>query len=357
MSTENMDMDEILASSDPDAIDALLDRLDDEDADETVTTGEQQPGTGGAGDDQQQTTEPGTGAEPGANGAQQIAAPAAAALPAAGDSALPAPAPIQGKSSDNTIPYSVLENERLARQAAQQQTQQLQQQVEQLSQQVGGAGKLERQLDVLTKQLENNGLEPDSLPEDFKLTDEKRQELMDDFGDAGKMIVAMHDQMNAQAPVAAVSAEPVQQPAVDDPVMAAIGKNSDLNGWMNGSTDADKERWNFAVTVDQRLQQDPRFADPSTLDARFAEAARLTQQTFGDAAQTGPTGDDQKLEQAISAAQTDTGPPASLSHMGNAETAQEPTLIDRLTSMDHGSMEDAVAGMNEVQLDALFEAM
>lgn len=323
-------IEDILQSGDPDAIDALLTQL--EAAESAAAEPQAVKASAKAGDDQPKK-------------APTAAAAKAAAKDAEATTQTPAEERwVESKHGNGRIPYGVLEGERSARQAAERELAQMQQQVDKNQ-------RLERRLDLLTKQLEGYGLEADTLPEDFQLTADKQRELIEDYGDAGKLMVVLYDRLNGHAQSSQAQPEA-------DPVLEAIARNAVLESWRSGGDSDAADRFSFAVTLDQQLRNDPNFANAS-LDERFAEVVKRTQAAFGDAVRA--LEDEaqltQKVDQVIRAAEAAATPPTSLSEMGTSTTTQERTLAQRLESMDAGNMMDKVMSLDSDQLDALFDQL
>ena len=261
---------------------------------------------------------------------------------------------IEGKHGNGKIPYAVLEAERKRSQDAERQNRELEQK---LAEQSEKDARAERQLEMLTNQLEKNGLDPETLPEDFKLTDELKQQLVDDFGDAGKAMVALYARMD-QVGVTSQSqpgANQTQEGASSgNPVMDAIARNDVLEGWRTGT---DTDHWKTAVTIDQQLQKDPKFANAS-LDDRFAEAVKRTQLAFGESVDAGGAGKDSlsntnKLDAAVEEAENNAALPASLSSMGVGGASSEKSLAEQLVDMSEDEMTAKLESMPASQREAV----
>ncbi|MGY8873090.1 MAG: hypothetical protein ACKVJE_21915 [Pseudomonadales bacterium] len=328
MQTEDLDHDAILESGDPDAIAKLLEGLDD---DFEFTTDKEDE----AGDELAQ------GEASSADVVEEEAAKDDVSQEAetqeeAGSVPADAQGFVESKNGQHKIPYSVLETQRNRATTAEQELNDLKKQQEKQS----------RQLEQLTKQLEQNGLDPEALPEDFKLTDELETQLLEDFGTAGKAMIAMYKR--AEITAAQISTQqPAQQPAPiasDSPVEAAIAGNNSLNAWRDGYSKGESpELWEYAVQMDTQLQEDPAWSNKS-LDERFAEAARRTEGAFGISSQ--PNTDSQhKIDAAIKKAEQDLSPPTSLSDMGAGATSPDKSLADRLTEMD---ADDQLAALDKM---------
>lgn len=254
---------------------------------------------------------------------------------------------VVSKDGKHVIPYSVLEQERKRAQDAELRESELKQQLAEEQQKESRA---ERQLQMLTAQLQKNGLDPEVLPEDFKLTDEMKDQLVDDFGQAGKALVAMYARMEQSG---ATTQQPTQSPQQDagsgDPLMDAIARNETLEGWRTGNTAA----WETAVSIDNILQKDPKFAD-SSLDERFAEAVKRTQAALGL-----PVGGDgngkvsPSIDEAEAAAEDAAALPSSLSALGTGGANSEKSLAEQMVDMSGDELTAKLEGMTEAQREAV----
>lgn len=333
MSTE--DLDAILDSADPDEIDALLERLEeneegfvlnDDDSDvaeeETSETAAEAGGTSPA------------EAQPEADSADQS--------DGADSSGTESAQGIATRDGKNIIPYEVLENERRARQT-------LQAELDEALGKANEADKANRLNEILARQLEENGIDPDGLPEDFKLTDELKEQLIDDLGAAGKVLIALAEKQEA------AQAEPVPKQgadiAGDDPVQTAIDSNPTLKQWQSAyAAGEDRDRFDTAVSIDERLRHDPAWANKS-LDERFEEAVRRTQVVFGEVTES--TSHNRDTADPIKDAEAEFKPPTSLSDLGAGATTTEKSQLEQLADMDVSDISDAMSGMNSSQIDAL----
>lgn len=339
------EVNEILDSGDPDQINQLLESMEETEEGFQLKNSDDEPEGQGEPEVKENSEEPEAGNADEAEGDQPDV------LDGHGEGETPY---IEGKHGKHKIPYDVLENERKARQEAENK-------LRDMESQLGDKDKLQRQMDLLTQQLEEAGLDPEVLPEDIKLTDEMKLMLTEDFGAAGKMMIAMKERMDQLEQELNSSNQPVEQnsntDAVnDDPVMSAISRNETLESWRTGS----EERWREAVRVDQILQTDPNFKD-SSLDERFAEAVKRVQTMYGDEPASGTSSDnnlsdqdaDQKIKQAKEEADSSSPVPASLSEMGAGASTVERPLVERLQDMDIEDIQAQMENMSQSQRDKL----
>lgn len=352
MSVNDLDIDAILESDDTEAIEALLNQMEET---EDGIVFEQDEAAASDGDDQAAEAE---GAESGAEDDADLSGDSSGVEQEAAkepqDSGKGAERPvIEGKHGNNIIPYSELETARHQAQESERRAQEAEQRIQELEQLAQQSSRMERQLEMLTKQLEEHGLEAESLPEDYQLTEEKQRELIEDYGDMGKAMVAMYHRM-AQAQTSQPETQPQQsaQPSADNEqqaLMQAIARNTDLEAWRTG----DSARWAEAVRIDQVLQADAKFANTS-YDDRFAEAVRRTKAMFGDApAADGDANSKQQLDEKMRAAEESAAPPPSLSNMGVGATSPDRPLVEQLADLSEEEVEARMAGMTEAQREAL----
>lgn len=172
---------------------------------------------------------------------------------------------ILARDGKHVIPYDILEAERTSRQQAEQESRELKQQL----------AEQQRRLEVLTSQISQHGMEPDPMPEESRISDEKIaaiRELYPDLADAVSVMARKYDyiQSQIQAQQGAASA--------NDIVQQTIALVPDLSQWQ--STDID--RFQMAGIIDDRLQSDPAWKDKPLVE-RYAEAARRTRIAYGEA--------------------------------------------------------------------------
>lgn len=336
MQTEDLDHDAILESGDPDAIAKLLEGLDD---DFEFTTDKEDEASDELAEGEASSAEVSEDKV-----AKDVVNQEAETQEEAGSDPAAAKGFVESKNGQHKIPYSVLEEERTRAIAAEQQLNDLKNQ----------QGKMSRHLEQLTKQLEQNGLDPETLPEDFKLTDELRTQMLEDFGPAGKALIAMYERAElTSAQIAQHQSTAAQAPiASNDPVEAAIVGNNALNAWRDGYSKGDSpELWEYAVKMDSQLKEDPAWRNKS-LDERFAEAARRTEGAFGISSQTS-TDSQHKIDAAIKKAEEDLPAPVSLSDMGVGATSPEKSLTDRLIDMDADDQLAALEKMNPAEREKM----
>ncbi|WP_323063542.1 hypothetical protein [Aeromonas jandaei] len=239
----------------------------------------------------------------------------------------PAGAPekvVMAKNGQHTIPYEVLEQ-------ARNETKQLREQLAQAQQ-----AKAER--DKLQALLEKNGIDPSVDPDD--ISQEELEQLAQDYPDLGKPIAAIARKLQKLEPQAAPQqAQPSTNPARD-----AMQTIPDLVAWRDG----DQDRFEMALTIDDKLQADPAWSNKPLVE-RFAEVARRTKLAFGDEVEAppakAPSKEAEKPADFI---------PSSPSALG--QTHQAPaTGVERYGSMSQTELVGEFGAMTDAQIDALLE--
>lgn len=240
-------------------------------------------------------------------------------------------APVLSKDGKRAIPYEVLEAARNRAKEAAEEANSLRAKVAEYE------GKNQR----VNKFLESKGIDPasitDAQAESLTADDLSQLEELDPL--IGKALRVMNERLNSTQAQAA----PAQ---TGNPVLDAIAANADLSSWKQ----ADPDRWDFAVTVDEKLKVDPKFQSLS-LQERFAEAARRTRIAFGDEI---PTAQKQSSTAEIAAqkvaAASASAVPRSLSNMGVAPTSER-SLAEQLAELSPHEVTARMATMTPAQLE------
>ncbi|PWI34840.1 hypothetical protein DI392_00735 [Vibrio albus] len=247
------------------------------------------------------------------------------------------PKGVQAKDGENIIPYDVLEQQREA-------NKQLQQQLEELQAEKSGWQDKERLFELRNKQLEELGVDPADLPENFKVTDEQLDALADDYPDIGKVIRGLVAKVNTfEQPSKVEQSSQPQEPS--NPVADAIAENSDLSGWKKEGGDL----WNKAIEVDDQLQTDPKWQD-KPLAERFAEVAKVVKEQTAQATKQQEADAKQKAKQEED--NLSDALPNSPSEVGQTTTHQRSNR-EILESGSDADIEAVFSGMNPAQIEAL----
>ncbi|MFQ2114759.1 hypothetical protein ACK334_00425 [Aeromonas veronii] len=229
---------------------------------------------------------------------------------------------VMAKSGQHTIPYEVLEQ-------ARNETKQLREQLAQAQQ-----AKAER--DKLQALLEKNGIDPSVDPDD--ISQEELEQLAQDYPDLGKSIAAIARKLQKLEPQAA----PQQVQPVANPVEAALQAVPDLAAWRDG----DQDRFDMALTIDDKLQADPAWSN-KPLAERFAEVARRTKLAFGDEVEAPPAKAPGKAAEKPA-----DHIPSSPSELGQTHHAPA-TGVERYGAMSQADLIGEMGNMTEAQIEAL----
>lgn len=220
---------------------------------------------------------------------------------------------VASKNGQHIIPYEVLEAERA-------EARRLRDEVEQLR-----AAQAER--DKLQAVLDKHGIEAES--DDLSM--EQIEQLAEDYPDVGKALVGIARKLSAM--------EQSTAPAPANPVAEALDAVPDLKAWQEG----DRDRFTFAVTVDDQLKADPAFAN-KPLAERFAEAARRTRIAFGDAVPAAKVKEPEaKVVDAV---------PRSPGDLGQSVRAPS-SQTERFQSMSQEQLMAEMSSMTPAQIEAL----
>lgn len=248
-------------------------------------------------------------------------------------------APVLSKDGKRTIPYEVLETARQRATAAAEEANSLRAKVAEYE------GKNQK----VNKFLAAKGIDPESITDEQveSLSAEEMQQLEEIDPLIGKAVRLLNENLGRVQPAPAAPAQ------TGNPVMDAISANTDLNSWRS----SDPDRWDFAVSVDEKLKADPKFQSLS-LEQRFAEAARRTRIAFGDEAQAAQKEQSSTAEIAAQkvAAATATAVPRSLSNIGVTPSSERP-LVEQLSELSPQEIEAKMANMSPSQIQELLGAI
>lgn len=231
---------------------------------------------------------------------------------------------VMAKNGQHTIPYEVLEQAR--------------NETKQLREQLAQAQQAQAERDKLQALLEKNGIDPSVDPDD--ISQEELEQLAQDYPDLGKSIAAIARKLQKLEPQAAPQqAQPSSNPARD-----AMQTIPDLVAWRDG----DQDRFEMALTIDDKLQADPAWSN-KPLAERFAEVARRTKLAFGDEVEAPPAKAPSKAAEKPA-----DFIPSSPSALG--QTHQAPaTGVERYGSMSQAELIGEMGSMTEAQIEALLE--
>ncbi len=231
---------------------------------------------------------------------------------------------VMAKNGQHTIPYEVLEQAR--------------NEAKQLREQLTQAQQAQAERDKLQALLEKNGIDPSVDPDD--ISQEELEQLAQDYPALGKSIAAIARKLQKLEPQAAT--QQVQPSA--NPVQAALQAVPDLAAWRDG----DQDRFEMALTIDDKLQADPAWSN-KPLTERFAEVARRTKLAFGDEVEAPPAKAPGKAAEKPA-----DHIPSSPSELGQTNHAPA-TGIERYGAMSQADLIGEMGNMTEAQIEALLE--
>ncbi|MFQ2035174.1 hypothetical protein ACK35Y_19885 [Aeromonas veronii] len=229
---------------------------------------------------------------------------------------------VMAKNGQHTIPYEVLEQAR--------------NETKQLREQLAQAQQAQAERDKLQALLEKNGIDPSVDPDD--ISQEELEQLAQDYPDLGKSIAAIARKLQKLEPQAA----PQQVQPVANPVQAALQAVPDLAAWRDG----DQDRFDMALTIDDKLQADPAWSN-KPLAERFAEVARRTKLAFGDEVEAPPAKAPGKAAEKPA-----DHIPSSPSELGQTHHAPA-TGVERYGAMSQADLIGEMGNMTEAQIEAL----
>lgn len=229
---------------------------------------------------------------------------------------------ILAKSGQHTIPYEVLEQAR--------------NEAKQLREQLAQSQQAQAERDKLQALMEKHGINPDVDPDD--ISQEELEQLAQDYPDLGKSIAAIARKLQKLEPQAA----PQQVQPVANPVQAALQAVPDLAAWRDG----DQDRFDMALTIDDKLQADPAWSN-KPLAERFAEVARRTKLAFGDEVEAPPAKAPSKAAEKPA-----DHIPSSPSELGQTHHAPA-TGVERYGAMSQADLIGEMGNMTEAQIEAL----
>ncbi|HHQ4476797.1 TPA: hypothetical protein ACSPZR_001539 [Aeromonas veronii] len=231
---------------------------------------------------------------------------------------------VMAKNGQHTIPYEVLEQAR--------------NETKQLREQLAQAQQAQAERDKLQALLEKNGIDPSVDPDN--ISKEELEQLAQDYPDIGKALMAVASKLDKLEPQAA----PQQVQSVANPVQAALQAVPDLAAWRDG----DQDRFEMALTIDDKLQADPAWSN-KPLAERFAEVARRTKLAFGDEVEAPPAKAPGKAAEKPA-----DHIPSSPSELGQTHHAPA-TGVERYGAMSQTELVGELGAMSDAQIEALLE--
>jgi len=363
MAKTDEELQQAILNGDMASIESFIDQFEDEDDDDSGDGEDDVSALSGDDDNEDGSND---GAEDGKEAADDIAnkdanteqAPSADQLAATeADGVKPK---LLSKDGKHEIPYEVLETTR-------KRTVELQEQLaEERRLREEAQTKLDkntRQAELLSKQLQEAGIDPSQLPEDMQLTPELLAAISNDYGDLGKAVAYLASKQNAiNTPAKEKPASEPEAKQLNQEFKAYYDSNPKLQEIM------DKEGSDEFDTLDHffnKIKVSPDFKD-KPLSAQLDEAMARTMRVFGtdtttatetDKAATADAESKAKLiaEEKLNAVRA-AATPASPSEVGIAETSK-PKAIDRARAANGQDLLNIMAELSPSELEALFDEM
>lgn len=216
-----------------------------------------------------------------------------------------------------------------------------------------------RMIETLKKQLTTANLQPADLPENTKIDPEKLKALRDDFPELADIVQTMSDQLEFMKGKVAPAKQ--QEAPVDNGAAAvrqALNDNATLTDWSKN----DADRWETAVTIDQKLMNDSAWKD-KTVAERFAEVERRTKLIFGDEVvaakdnKADPAELQKQAEQKIKEAREQSAVPESPSDVGKANTSNPGNPAEWAASATTADIYERMGGMSEAEIEKLLRSV
>lgn len=252
------------------------------------------------------------------------------------------------KNGKGQIPYDVLVSAR----------EQAKQAREQAAQQQAQLDESQRMIETLKKQLLTANLKPADLPENTKIDPEKLKALRDDFPELADIVQTMSDQLEFMKGKVAPAK---QQDAPVDNGAAAVRQALDDNATLTDWSKNDADRWETAVTIDQKLMNDPAWKEKPVAE-RFAEVERRTKVIFGDEVvaakdnKASPAELQKQAEQKLKEAREQSAVPESPSDVGKANTSNPGNLAEWAATASTADIYERMGGMSEAEIEKLLRS-
>ena len=248
--------------------------------------------------------------------------------------------PIETKNGTGSIPYSVLTASREDASTAKAALKASQAETESLKKQIADSNQMK---DLYGEQLEQAGIELGLTPEQMLNDPKVMGQLQEDYPGIGDAVAAIAKQLQSQqaAPVEQAPVPVQAQESAPEPFTNAFDQSAHLKGWQGSNP----ERWQMAQQIDERLSNDPSFANKS-ISERFAETERRVMSAFGDAVPVTAT-----TEQPAAITKTQAAPiPSTPSDLGHQGT--DKSFNAQLLDQDAASMTANMANMSDADIEA-----
>jgi len=243
---------------------------------------------------------------------------------------------IETKNGKGTIPFGVLSAAREEANTAKAALEVAQAEAETLKKQIAESDQMKS---LYSQQLDKAGIELGLTPEQMLSDPKVMDQLKEDYPGIGEAVAAIAAQLQPQQPE--VKPQAPQEQGPDDATQTAFDGSAHLKNWL----DSDAERWQLAQQIDQRLANDPSFAN-KTITERFTEVEKRVMSAFGDAVPATAT-----TEQPAATTKPQTAPipntPSDIGHQG-ADNSRNAQLLDQ----DAASLTAQMANMSDADIEA-----
>lgn len=275
-----------------------------------------------------------------------------AAVPAQEEQAADAVKGIASKNGEHVLPFEVLAAERERNAELKAQLEQYERERIEAANAAEQAAAIQRRLDLLTRQLQAEGIEPATLPEDQQLTEEELEGLAE-YGDVGRVagatahkVLAMQKQLkhfesllSQQSAAPAAAAQPAAQADDAAGVWAEIAKVDGLTEVMR-TPGLSKQ----AVAIDAQLQADPKWST-KPITERFTEVMRQMAKPVLAHTSKQSTHD------------TSGNMPFSLNGLPGATTDVTAPLLAQFEGLSEGEIQHRLSQMSQSEQEKVISAM
>ena len=249
-------------------------------------------------------------------------------------------AEIESKNGKHKLPYDLLAGTR-------EENLELKRQLEEQSQSNAALestlNESKRVADLYSKQLGEAGLDPKLLPEQMLKDPELMAQVKEDYPQIGELVEALANQLQQPTAPKPDVAQQSETPSnvSENSVEQALEQTTDLKEWMNN----DPDRWDMAKLIDGQLAKDPSFENKTTTE-RFIEVERRVNGAFGDVSKAAP-----KAAEKPPAQQEKTLIPNSPTDLGT----QTSDISSSTQFMEKGAaeMSSQMENMSDAQIEAM----
>ena len=242
--------------------------------------------------------------------------------------------PIARKNGEGTIPYGVLDEARKDANTSKAALKASQAETEVLRRQVAESNQMKS---LYGEQLKEAGIELGMTPEQMLQDPSVMEQFKADYPGIGDAVAALAAQIKPNQPELQEEQSSTQEEGPSIDVQDAFNASSHLKDWQANDVD----RWALAQQVDERLANDPSFAN-KTMTERFTEVEKRVMTAFGDEtpAQVAPK---KAIQPDITPQSPIPNSPSDIGHQGSDLSKNSQLLSKSAAEMtaDFASMSDA----------------